>query len=226
MGALRERIEPRYAEQVEALTAHPAFRALEDGRATRDEYTRFLARVVRAHIGSTRIVAFLYALAPPAASEDRLQNLLEEVHHPGLLRQLAHGAGLGPRLPELEAQADADLRAVVVGPLLYGSLREVGFAALCEVVAFEYGLARIAGRVARALRIHLGLSPAALRWWTEHAEVDGAHAEQGLEELDAYAAEYGLSLADGLALADATLRGHVLVRRYLAETPLALGGAA
>ena len=80
----------------------------------------------------------------------------------------------------LEAQADEDLRRIVVDPLLYGTLREVGLAALTEIVAFEYMLSRVSGRIARALTEHRRLSAAALEWFTHHSEVDIRHAEQGL----------------------------------------------
>src|SRR5439155_1048412 len=79
--------------------------------------------------------------------------------HPALLLVLARGAGLEARLPELEAAAAATLRQTVVDPLLYGSLRDVGLAALAEVTAFELMLSRVSSRIARALASHRGLSP-------------------------------------------------------------------
>ena len=78
----------------------------------------------------------------------------------------------------LEAQADEDLRRIVVDPLLYGTLREVGLAALTEIVAFEYMLSRVSGRIARALAQHRGLPAPALEWFTHHSEVDIRHAER------------------------------------------------
>src|SRR5207253_7555646 len=125
-----------------------------------DRYDAFVENVARAHLRSPQLLAFLYALAPPAAEADLRRNLLEELGldedsgrpHPALLRQLLVGAGRGCRLATLEAQADADLRRLIVDPLLYGSLREVGLAALTEIVAFEYMLSRVAGRIARRWR--------------------------------------------------------------------------
>jgi hypothetical protein len=218
---LRERIEGLFETQVAELSASGEFRALESGTATPAEYDRFLADVVRTHLRATEYVAFLCALAPPATSESRLRNLLEELHHPGLLRQLAAGAGLGDRLPELEALAAADVRRLVVEPVLYRTLGEVGLAAFCEVVAYEYMLARLAGRIAAFLALHRGLGPVSLRWWTEHADVDVQHAAEGLADLETYARYYGLADEDGLAIAELTLRENVFLRRYFREGTLA-----
>jgi len=211
---VRARIESLFATQVADLTASGEFLALESGSAAPQDYDRFLADVVRTHLKATEYVAFLCALAPPAASQSRLRNLLEEVHHPGLLRQLAVGAGLGDRLPELEARAADDIRRLVVEPVLYRTLGEVGLAAFCEVVAFEYMLARVAGRIAAFLAARRGLGPVALRWWTEHAAADVQHAAEGLEDLETYTHYYGLADEDGLAIAELTLRENVFLRRY------------
>jgi hypothetical protein len=133
---------------------------------------------------------------------------------------MAAGAGLGDRLPELETQAADDIRRLVVEPVLYRTLGEVGLAAFCEVVAFEFMLGRVAGRIAAFLATHRGLGPVALRWWTEHAEVDIQHAAEGLADLEAYARYYGLANEDGLAIAQLTLRENVFLRRYFREEPL------
>jgi hypothetical protein len=211
---LRERIEDLFETQVAELAASGEFRALESGSATPAAYDQFVADVVRTHLKATEYVAFLCALAAPATSESRLRNLLGEIHHPGLLRQLAVGTGLVDRLPELEAQAADDIRRLVVEPVLYRTLSEVGLAAFCEVVAFEYMLARLAGRVATFLATHRGLGPVALRWWVEHAEVDVQHAAEGLEDLETYTRYYGLADEDGIAIAELTLRENVFLRRY------------
>ena len=218
---LRDRIESLYETQVAELVASSAFGALESGAAPSAVYDRFIADVVRTHLKATEYVAFLCALGAPATSESRLRNLLEEIHHQGLLRQLAVGAGLADRLPELDALAADDIRRLVVEPVLYRTLGEVGLAAFCEVVAFEYMLARLAGRVAAFLSTHRGLGPVALRWWTEHADVDIQHAAEGLEDLETYAHYYGLADEDGLAIAELTLRENVFLRRYFrSETPV------
>ena len=224
-GTLRSRIETLFARQVEALTASAAFRALEDGTATRDQYDAFIENVARAHLRSPQLVAFLFALAPPAAAHDLLDNLLEELGldgvsarpHPELLRDLLQGAGLGHRLALLEAQAEDDIRRVVTEPLLYGTLRDVGLAALTEIVAFEFMLARVSARVARALATHRGLPGVALVWFTHHSAVDVQHAAQGLADLAAYVEYYGFEDDEALALVELALREDVFARRYFRD---------
>ena len=214
---IRSRVESLYAGQIAEFLACPDLQALESGAMSRDEYDGFIANVVRAHLQASQLVAFLYAVAPPTTADSRLDNLLEELHHPGLLRQFAVGAGLGDRLPELEALAADDIRRVVAEPILYGTLKEFGLAALSEIVAFEYMLARIASRIAAALAAHRGLSRKTLTWWTEHAEVDRRHAEQGLDDLEAYVRFYAIDAEDALAIVEMTLRENVFVKRYLGE---------
>jgi Iron-containing redox enzyme len=214
---LRDHVETLYEEQVAEFLTHPEFRALESGTASPEAYDDFAANVVRAHLKASQLVAFLYAVAPPASADGRLQNLLDELHHPGLLRQFAVGAGLADRLPEVEAMAADDIRRVVAEPLLYGTLKDLGLAALCEIVAFEYMLTRIAGRIAAALTTHRGLSPKTLTWWTEHAEVDREHAEQGLADLEAYVRFYDFDPEDARAIVEMTLRENVFIKRYLGE---------
>ncbi|MBI2467990.1 MAG: iron-containing redox enzyme family protein, partial [Candidatus Rokubacteria bacterium] len=108
----------------------------------------------------------------------------------------------------------ADLRRIVVDPILYGTLRELGLAALAEITAFEYMLARVAGRIARALARHRGLAPAALEWFTHHSEVDIRHAEEGLANLEAYLRYYEFPEAEALTIVEMTLRENVFVKRY------------
>lgn len=245
MSDLRARVEALYAAQTAELAAHPEFLALEAGTASREAYDRFVANVVRAHLRSPKIVAFLYALAPPAATDDLLHNLLEElgvdghehdeghgpaqgeesVSHPLLLRGLAAGAGLADRLPELERLAEADLRSLATEPLLYGTLKEVGLAALVEVIAFEWMLSRTASRIARALGTHRGFDAASLVWFTHHAEVDIGHAEQGLDAIRDFADYYAIDPEDAATIAEMAMRENVFVRRYFGELALQPGAA-
>jgi hypothetical protein len=233
--SFRSRVERLIEEQVTDLVAHERFRHLVEGRAGRAEYDAFLESVARAHLKSPQLLAFLYALAPPAAASDLLHNLLEELGiedaagtpHPALLGRLLDGAGLGARRPEIERQAEADIRRVVTEPLLYGSLRDVGLAALTEIVAFEVMLSRVAGLLAWALHVHRGLSLEALDWFVHHSEVDVRHAEQGLDGLEAYVRAYELAEDEALAIAELTLRENVFVRRYFRDAlPAALGLAS
>lgn len=221
----RDRVTAMIDAQVAGLLACPAFQALETGRASRETYDAFLANVVRTHLKATACVAFLYAVAPPASAAGRLQTLLEELHHPVLLRQLASGAGLGGRLAAIETLAAADVRRVVVAPLLYGTLRETGCAVLLEVVAFECMLARLAPRVAGFLERHRGLGPTALRWWTERAEMDVRHARTGLADLAHFADYFALGEVTVLTIAEATFRANIFVRRYFHEAPVDGGPA-
>jgi len=214
---LRSRITSLCDEQVAEFLACPEFDDLEAGRAAPGAYDRFIANVVRAHLTAAQRLALLYALAPPSAAEHRRKDLVEELHHPGLLRQLAAGAGLADRLPELEALAAEDARRAVADPMRCGSLVELGLAVLCEVVAFEYLLARIAERVAAALAAHCSLSPRTLVWWTEHAEVDCQHAEQGLDEIETYVRFYEIGPEDAQAIVELTLWENVLIKQYLGE---------
>lgn len=224
-GELRAGIEALFTQQVEDLTASEEFGALAAGSAAPEQYDAFIENVARAHLRSPQLLAFLYALAPPAAVTDLLHNLLEELGrqdeagrpHPDLLKDLVAGAGLSDRLPRLEAEADEDLRRVVVEPLLYGSLREVGLAALTEIVAFEYMLARVSRCFARALAEHRGVPAHALTWFTHHSEVDIRHAEQGLADLEAYARYYDFTTDQALTIAGMALRENVFARRYFRD---------
>jgi pyrroloquinoline quinone (PQQ) biosynthesis protein C len=219
---VRTRIAELFDSQVATFIAATEFQDLEAGRAAREQYDAFIEDVARAHLKSPQLLAFLYSIAPPASTGAVLHNLLEELGmedetgtaHPALLRELVVGAGLASRLPEIEARAEDDLRRVVADPILYGSLRDVGLAALTEIVAFEYMLSRVSRRIATALERHRGLAPATLRWFTHHSEVDRAHAEQGLDGLDAYVRYYGLPVDEALTIVEMTLRENVFARRY------------
>jgi hypothetical protein len=226
--ALRSDVESLLSHHVEELTSFEDFHAVESGRASREDYDRFIANVVKTHLKSPQIVAFLYALAPPGAAPLLAHNMLEElgieeesgVAHPALLKVLAEGAGLGPRLTELEAASHADLRQIAVDPVLYGTLKEVGLAALVEVVAFEFMLSRVASRIARALERHRGLDPRSLEWFTHHSEVDIDHAEQGLDNIERYVRYYEFTDEDAMTICEMTLRENVYVRRYFGEAAL------
>lgn len=220
--ALRSRIDTLFATKVAELGGSPEFEGLVRGTATATDYDRFIEGVMRTHLRSPQLVAFLYALAPPAVLDHLLANLLEElgrdepsgIAHPALLRELAIGAGLGSQLPTLETEATAELTRLIVEPLLYGTLRDVGLAALGEIVAFEYMLARVAGPVARALGRHLSLDPGAVAWFTHHAEVDRGHAAEGLAALEAHVAHYGVPEEDALTILELALSPNPFLKRY------------
>lgn len=222
---MRTIIEAAFSHHVEQLTDSTPFRRLESGEASSEDFDRFLANLIRTHVKSPQLVAFLYALAPPDASGDVLHNLLEElgiedesgVAHPAMLHDLAARAGLAPVLPELERLAADDLRRIASEPLLFATLKEVGLAALCEVVAFEFMLSRVASRMERALETHRGLSPEALTWFHHHSEVDIAHAEQGLRHIEDYVHYYGFDEEDARSIIELTLRENVFIKRYFTQ---------
>lgn len=226
--SLRAAIETQYARSTQELTDTAEFRRLESGEASREEYDRFIANVVRSHMKSPKILAFLYAVAPPEATHDLLHNLLEElgieeedgISHPDLMKAVAIGAGLGDLLPQLDALAQEDMRQIIVDPLLYGSFREVGFAVLVETVAYEWMLSRTASRIAQFLKAHRGMADASLEWFTHHSEVDIQHAEEGLDSLVKYADYYQFAPDEADTIVEMTLRENVFIKRYFGELTL------
>ncbi len=222
MADARAVVEAAFIEQVEEFTNCARFRRLESGEASPEDYDRFVANLVRTHSRSPQVVAFLYSLAPPGAAEDFLHNLLEELGleeesgeaHPAMLKDLAAAAGLEPVLPDLERLGAEDLRDIASAQMMYGTLKQVGLAALCEVVAFEFMLSRCANRIGRALEVHRGLPSDALRWFDHHSEVDIAHAEQGLEDIGTYVRYYGFTEDEAQGIVELTLRENVFLTRY------------
>ena len=225
----RSWVESFLEVQVAAFAASPDFGEIESGRAAHATYNRLIEAIFRAHIRSPKLVAFLYALAPPDETSTHLEhNLLEELGvedeqgaHPDLLRVMLLEAGLAARADELIAEADADLRRYTVDPLLFGTLKEIGFSVLIEVVAFEYMLSRVSSRIATALQTHRGLSRDALSWFHHHSEVDILHAEQGIDNIVRYASWYGISETHALTIADMTFRQNIFIKRYFGEFAVA-----
>lgn len=233
MADTRAVVEAAFIGQVEEFTICAPFRHLESGEASPQDYERFIANLVRTHSRSPQVVAFLYSLAPPDAAANLLHNLLEELGveeesgeaHPAMLKDLAAAVGLEPVLPDLERLSAEDLRDIASAPLMYGTLKQVGLAALCEVVAFEFMLSRCASRIGRALEAHRGLPHRALRWFHHHSEVDIAHAEQGLDNISAYVRYYGFTEDEARGIVELTLRENVFVTRYFDQvSPLTTPG--
>jgi hypothetical protein len=225
----RTRVETLYDRAIDEFTGCAEFQALESGNARRCDYDRFIVNVVRTHLRSPQLLAFLFSVAPPPACGNALHNLLEALgidekdgaSHPSLLHQLADGASLSPLIVDIEDRAAEDLRQVVVDPLRFPSLREAGLAALIEIEAFEYMLSRVAGRMARALTTYRKLSADAVKWFTHHSEVAIQHAEQGLTNLNAYIEYYDLGAEEAYTIAEITVRGNPFVKRYFGEKALA-----
>lgn len=232
---MRDLITWHYSVQTDELAASAAFAALVRGAADRAFYDGFIAGVCRAHLHSPQIVAFLYAIAPPAAAENLRRNLFEEIGsaeapgHPDLLRRLASAAGFDQaRVARLERAAQEDTRRAIGAPIRLPSLRELGFSIMLEVIAFEWMLAQLAGRMGDALMRHRGLDRRALAWFYHHAEVDAGHAMEGIEALLAYADWHGLREADASVIAGLTLRENVFLPRYFdsGDAPMAQERAA
>jgi hypothetical protein len=227
----RTKIEGLYQRAIDEFTNCAEFKALESGNARKCEYDRFIVNVVRTHLRSPQLLAFLYSVAPPEACGNLLHNMLEELgidavdgtSHPSMLHKLADGASLSPLMVDLEERAAEDIRQVVVDPLLYPSLREVGLAALVEIEAFEYMLSRVASRIGRALTTYRKLSPEAVAWFSHHSEVDIQHAERGLGNLEAYIDYYELGADEAQTIAEIAMRENVFIKRYFGEK--ALGAA-
>jgi hypothetical protein len=218
-----------YQEHVNALTDSPDFRRFENGELSRDQYDRFILNVVRTHAKSPQLLAFLFSLAPPAATASVRGNMLEELGfadehgaaHPALLEQLLHGAGLGHCSVEVRSLADMDMRRLVTEPLLYETLVQLGLSAMIEVTAFEYMLARVADRMATALATHRGLGAPAIEWFTHHGTVDIGHAEVGVRNLDTYVDYYSIDECDAATILDITMRENAFLKRYFADVTLA-----
>jgi hypothetical protein len=219
---LRSLVEAEYEKQTESFCSSRHFQKLERGEAQAEEYDSFIASVCRSHLKSPHILAFLFALAPLTEVDKLKQNMLEElgldkdgVSHPSLLVELMEAAGFcKERRARVEWEAGEELRRIISQPILFASLRELGFSVLMETVAFEWMLSRTASRMSYFLRDHRRLSQQALRWFYHHSEVDLRHAEEGLDAVSAYAAYYEVDAQDAETILEVTFRENVFVKRY------------
>lgn len=218
--ALRPHLERSYETSIQQLRHAPPYARLVAGQASRAEYDAFVLEVCKTHSLSAHFVAFAFSLAPPGAASTLQHNLLEELGadggeaHPRLLLRLLEGAGLAHEQPAIERSGRLRLDDKVMEPLFYGSLRDVGLAALVEIVGFEVMLSQAASEMACFLREQRGLPEAALAWFTHHAGVDLEHAEQGIRAVCEYAEHYRFTLADAQAIVDAALDQNIYLTRY------------
>ena len=219
---MRQFVETLYQSHIDELTECADFVALEQGSATRSDYETFVSSVFETHQNSPHFLGFLFAMVPPD-SVDRIQhNLLEELgldedegrSHPELLLALLEGMGLQDKVPALRQKARARLNEIVVDPFLYGSLREVGLAALVEVVSFEYMLSRVSSRIGRFLQSQCGLTEVQLEWFFHHSEVDIRHAEEGLDTIEDYASYYEFDPQEARDIIETAMRENVFIKRY------------
>jgi hypothetical protein len=220
---LRARVEEEYRRQADEFAASTLFQSLEKGTASRADYDHFISGVCRSHLKSPHILAFLFAIAPPAEAEKLKNNMLEElglmdgegVSHPSLLHKLMEGAGFDEhKRALLVGEAEEELGLVIAQPLLFGTLRELGLSVLLETVAFEWMLSRMASPIARLLRDHRHLSAHALEWFYHHSEVDLRHAEEGLDAIIAYARLYEIDPEDAETILEVTFRENIFIKRY------------
>lgn len=219
---IAQRVEAIYAEQTRALAASPAFQLLETGAGTREQYGEFLSRLFITHDQSPKVMAFLFALAPPAGAETVQHNLMEELgleegeaSHPQLLKDMLVAAGFGAdRLGDLEARALGRIKSMACDPLLYGTLMETGLAVLLEASAFEWMLSRLSSRMGDMVAQRLGLDRKALSWFYHHSEVDIRHAQEALEVIEAYCAYYRIGDAELDNILEITFRENVFSRQY------------
>jgi pyrroloquinoline quinone (PQQ) biosynthesis protein C len=155
------------------------------------------------------------------------RNLLEEMGiedkaaHPALLVRLAEGVGLAHALGDLDRLSQEMLRVAASQRLQFGTLKEVGFAIMVEVFAFEYMLSKTADRIAQALAKHRGLDAVTLEWFTHHGVMDKRHAEEAFATIDDYVRYYDLPLVEALSIAEMALRVNPFTTRYFRELPMA-----
>ncbi len=218
--ALRTHVKTAYERGIEVFASSLHFSRLESGDAPKEAYDALLLRVAESHLLSGHFVAFGFAIAPPKAAVTLQHNLEEELGtdggtaHPDLLVRLLRAAGLADLEAQARRNAQLKLRDRVMEPLFYGSLREVGLAALVEIVAFEFMLSRLSSRFARMLRTHRSLGDVALEWFTHHAEVDAQHAEEGLDAIAEFVDYYELEIQEASDIVDSTLEENVYLKHY------------
>lgn len=226
---VRSFVETAYRQQTDAFASSKIFQDLEAGNCGRETYDEFLAYVARSHMQSPKIVAFIYAISPPAATERLKHNLLEELgleeaeeSHPDLLIDVLKGAGFDDAtLTRLDAEAQEELRRKCADPFMYGTIMEFGLHTMLEVFSFEWMLSRLASRIADFLARHRGIARDKLLWFDFHSEKDIQHAEEALDTLADYLAYYDISNETLQAVADVCFRENVFARRYFGASVIA-----
>jgi len=223
-------IEHIYKRHTSDFLNCDAFRRLEAGQADPSEYDAFICNVYRTHQNSPKYFSFLMCVAPPTSTARIQHNLLEELgfeehegdgcSHPELLRSLIKSAGLEAHIDELQQAAHMAMRETVFEALLYGSMRELGLAAMAEVFSFEYMLAHASSRIANMLSTQRNIEEKGLIWFRHHSEVDILHAQEALLTLDDTYEYYGFEEEEAKDIIDMALRENVFIKRYF--NPFAL----
>lgn len=226
----RATIEGAYQSHSEAFAKCAQFSGLESGKLSRDECLEFVEAICQAHLRSPKIVSFLYALAPAQADESLKHNVLEEMgieeedgtSHPDLLMRLGQACQFDAlRWEKITRVADERLRDMVIQPLMFGSLRDVGLSVMLEVVGFEWMLSRLSGRMGRALQKNLALSETDLAWFFHHSEVDVGHAEEGIVSALEYIKFYNIDNETLETIIEVTFRENIFIKRYFGDKALA-----
>ena len=231
---LRSLIENYYNTQTEDFEKSFQFQQLESGHLNMAGIDEFIHNLCRSHLKSPQILAFLYAIAPPAAADATQHNLLEEmglddagIRHPDLLYQLMQAAGFSPQQQDaVTAAAQAQVRSLCTDPLMFGTIKELGLSVLLEVTCFEWMLARLSRRLGQALQTHRGLPTEGLAWFYHHSEVDIRHAAEGVEAVVHYVSDYDIEADELATILDITFRENVFIRRYFGGPTLALATPA
>lgn len=226
---LRSYLEDAYSASVRRLREAPPYLRLKHGRALASDYDALIIRICETHLLSAQFVAFAFSLAPPEAAPGLARHLLEELGTerarglPALLTRLLDRAGLADREGAARQAGLLRLRERVMEPLFYGSLREVGLAALVEIVGFELMLSRMASEFAGFLREHRKLPDDALEWFAHHSEADLERAEQGLDAVAEYAEYYQLGIQEAMDIVDSALEENIYLKHYFGARAAALG---
>ena len=219
---IRSLLESAYQQQTDIFASSKIFQKLESGNCDQRTYDEFLANVARSHMQSPKILAFIYAISPPAATERLKHNLLEELgleeaeeSHPDLLIEVLKGVGFDDAMrTRLEAEAQEELRRKCTDPFMYGTIKEFGLHIMLEVFSFEWMLSRLATRIGDFLVKHRGIARDKLLWFYFHSEKDIQHAEEALDTLADYLAYYDIPSEDLQAVIEVCFRENIFIRRY------------
>jgi len=226
----RSLIEVTYQTHSDAFSKCIQFAGLEAGKLSRYDCEVFVEAICQAHLHSPKIVSFLYALAPSHADESLKHNVLEEMgveeedgtSHPDLLRRLGDACHFDDlRWEKVRLAADERLRDMVIQPLMFGTLRDVGLSVMLEVVGFEWMLSRLSRRMGNALQKSLMLSEDELAWFFHHSDVDIGHAEEGIQSILEYAKFYDIDQDTFETIIDVTFRENIFIKRYFGNQALA-----
>ncbi len=221
-SSIKAIIEARYRQQYQQFISCDWFGRLTAGALSKAELIDFVSQLCQAHLRSPQVLAFLFAMAPPAARERVKDNMLEELGllgedepHPQLLRKLAKAIpAIDHDWQHIEIEADNFIRYKTLEPFLFVNLTEFSLSAMLETFAFEWVLARVTSQFADALRRGLDLGDDELEWFLLHSEVDIVHAEEGLQTLVEFIEYFDIDSESLSNIIGLTFRYNVFAKRY------------